>query len=327
MKLRTRLCSLGTIAMLLVQNGLAWGTMGHKTVGRLAAALLTPEAQKMVAAKLHVANTAAAVSAALADAAEWPDAVAREKYTKSIPWHFIDLGVKAGPGDQAQWGSTTTAYAKLVAYYPNYAAGKPDELENGSDLKFIAHLIGDIHQPLHTATDQDRGGNCLFAQLTFTASPAAKNKFHTEFDDTLVEAQFKKDDQSTGASLASEWKALSADQQSKLIGAAFAGDAAKSFRAWIQESHDLAVSNLYGKLQPPVPQLETMEVSSDCKNAAPFTKGKPYILSQALTEEEEALVKQQLIKAGVRLAAVLNQAAKQTPPAAAKKTKSKSPGN
>ena len=68
-------------------------------------------------------------------------------------------------------------------------------------------------------------------------------------------------------------------------------------------------------------------IYSDCKNAAPFTKGKPYILSQALTEEEEALVKQQLIKAGVRLAAVLNQAAQQTPPAAAKKTKSKSPGN
>jgi nuclease S1 len=89
--------------------------------------------------------------------------VVRVTYKSSAPWHFIDLGVKAGAGNQAQWNSNETAYAKLVAYHPAYMAGAPDELEDGSDLKFIAHLIGDIHQPLHTATDLDRGGNCLFA--------------------------------------------------------------------------------------------------------------------------------------------------------------------
>ena len=69
---------------------------------------------------------------------------------------------KAGPGDDAQWQSKTTAFAKLSTVLRVSAGGREeDELEDGSDLKFIAHLVGDIHQPLHTETDQDRGGEVL----------------------------------------------------------------------------------------------------------------------------------------------------------------------
>src|SRR5262245_40742012 len=74
-----------------------WGEVGHRVVGRVAAALLTPAARKKVAGILEVDNTKTAVADALADAAEWPDAVARVEYQRSNPWHFIDLGVKSNP--------------------------------------------------------------------------------------------------------------------------------------------------------------------------------------------------------------------------------------
>src|SRR5947208_4869398 len=84
----------GVVAMLGTQASWGWREVGHRVVGRIAATQLTPGAQKKVAGILDVDNTKTAVADALADAAEWPDSVARDEYPQSIPWHFIDLGVK-----------------------------------------------------------------------------------------------------------------------------------------------------------------------------------------------------------------------------------------
>jgi hypothetical protein len=62
-------------------------------------------------------------------------------------------------------------------------AGDPDELEPASDLEFLVHLVGDIHQPLHAATDKDRGGNCLFVTFRTTEGETSmRKKFHGVMD-------------------------------------------------------------------------------------------------------------------------------------------------
>ena len=55
----------------------AWGEVGHRVVARIAATLLAPAARAKVATIPEVDDTKTAVADALADAAEWPDAVAR----------------------------------------------------------------------------------------------------------------------------------------------------------------------------------------------------------------------------------------------------------
>ena len=83
-----------------------------------------------------------AVADALADAAEWPDAVARDEYTQSISWHFIDLGVKPNPAkDGPLWQSADTAFAKIIKYFGTVQRGDKDELESGSDLKQASRRI------------------------------------------------------------------------------------------------------------------------------------------------------------------------------------------
>jgi hypothetical protein len=56
-------------------------------------------------------------------------------------------------------------------------------------LRFIIHLVGDIHQPLHCATrvteqfpDGDRGGNSLMVRLVGTDGRAKKVKLHSYWD-------------------------------------------------------------------------------------------------------------------------------------------------
>src|SRR5215471_16762881 len=128
------------LCVLCPRPAFAWGEVGHRVVGRIAASQLTQAARARVAKILGVANTKAAVADALSDAAEWPDAVARTKYKKTVDWHFIDLGVKPNASkDNTLWASSDTAFARIIKYAGTIKARMPDELEPGSDLEFVAH--------------------------------------------------------------------------------------------------------------------------------------------------------------------------------------------
>jgi hypothetical protein len=82
-------------------------------------------------------------------------------------------------------------------------------------------------------------------------------------------------------------------------------DVAKTVRAWAEEAHAAAVTQLYGKLRPAV-TFFVAAVASDCHDAAPVLKGKTWLLNQTVTDSSFSLMEEQLVKAGVRLAALLN---------------------
>jgi hypothetical protein len=104
---RLLLTGLICLAMVVwsVEPGGAWGPVGHRVVARIAASLISRDARVKVATLLDLeGNTRSEVADSLADAAEWPDSVARDKYEQSIDWHFIDLGVKpSAVKDGALW--------------------------------------------------------------------------------------------------------------------------------------------------------------------------------------------------------------------------------
>ena len=301
----------GVAFLLAAEPCWGWGEAGHRVVGRIAAAMLTPAAQKKVAEILEVDNTRTAVADALADAAVWPDAVARDEYKVSIPWHFIDLGVKPNPAkDDPLWASADTAFAKIVKYFGTVKRGDMDELDQGSDLKFLVHLIGDVHQPLHAATNQDRGGNCLYIKFVKEqGGTSPKTKFHSAWDRVMLEDRVGTDDRLIARHLVRDWSRLPQSDRTAIPKPDLSGDGAATVRAWIKESHDAAVTQLYGTLTPAVPKYETAEVGSDCHNAAPVFKSKTWMLDEGAAEDTSRLMERQLMKAGARLATLLNAAA------------------
>lgn len=60
------------VALAIVTPCFAWGEVGHRVVGRVAASLLKPVAQCCVATLLDVDDTKAAVANALSDAISTP---------------------------------------------------------------------------------------------------------------------------------------------------------------------------------------------------------------------------------------------------------------
>ena len=176
----------------------AWGCKGHQTVALLAEKHLTPEARQWVMkllsenpidAKLN-RYCGGAVRDAMADAATWADDVRGER--KNGPWHYIDIprGSKRSPLEPycGAEGCVTRAISEQLAILRD---PKADAAKRAEALRYIIHFVGDLHQPLHTVTNADEGGNCLPVKY-FRRSPHEHNhsfspNLHSLWDTAILE--------------------------------------------------------------------------------------------------------------------------------------------
>jgi hypothetical protein len=119
-------------------------------------------------------------------AARWSDDIRRNKRYNRSQWHYINLGYK--PDDEID----TIALKKpdseniLVAFSDNLNILKSNasDTEKAIALCWMFHLVGDVHQPLHTTAlfnqqfpDGDRGGNDFYIQVREDKSTISLHKF------------------------------------------------------------------------------------------------------------------------------------------------------
>lgn len=152
-----RTCLLGLLLAFPTIAG-AWGAHGHRIVGHLATAELSPAARAGVARLL-----AGEADPTLAGVATWADELrdtdpVLEKATAR--WHFINF-----PRDQCQYvppRDCPDGKCVVAAINRNFLIlsdrGRSDA-ERRQALKFLVHFVGDVHQPLHAGDRPDRGGN------------------------------------------------------------------------------------------------------------------------------------------------------------------------
>jgi hypothetical protein len=132
----------------------AWGPLGHRVIGRLAERKLSPAARKAVAALLEEAET-------MADASNWADDHVREM-PKTASWHYVDVPLDEPKydakfsGEVPEKGCVVEKIKELKKTLKDRA--KPIE-ERRLALRFLIHLIEDLHMPLHVGDNHDKGGN------------------------------------------------------------------------------------------------------------------------------------------------------------------------
>lgn len=144
--------------LLLALPVLAWSPLGHRLVAELAARQLTPAASAEVERLL-----AGEPDPTLGGIANWADQLrytdpARFKATSR--WHYInaqgggcdfDLARDCPNGDCVV--GAIEAQRKILADRSQSPAARRDA------LKFVVHLVGDAHQPMHAGNRTDAGGN------------------------------------------------------------------------------------------------------------------------------------------------------------------------
>lgn len=149
----------------------AWGDEGHRAIGELASRRLSPETRAAVDEALTEPGYRT-----LADAATWPDTFARGRpeYDAMRPFHYVNVQALAASylrERDCPHGCVVTALSQFVVLLER---SKPSEREERRRcIYWIAHLIGDLHQPLHVAHPDGMGGSRT--RVPFFELPEAPN--------------------------------------------------------------------------------------------------------------------------------------------------------
>lgn len=133
-----------------------WGQIGHYVTGEIAERHLTEQARERVKSILD--------DMTMARASVWMDDTrsdSRFDYTETWHWTTIPDGLTYDEAEQEETGDIIQALEMLI---DELKSGELDETEEREKLMLVMHMIGDIHQPLHVGTGEDRGGNDVRVQ-------------------------------------------------------------------------------------------------------------------------------------------------------------------
>jgi hypothetical protein len=291
--LRRSLSAFAVFLLLLPFPARCWREEGHEIIARLAMRHLTSAALARVAEILEVENTPESVANAMAAASLWADQVKTD--TGTATWHFLNLTLqdsRANMAERCPDDGCLTARIRLFA--AQLKAADPDADSAWSDqdaLRFLIHLVGDLHQPLHAISNADQGGIC---ELLEEPVGEAKNLYDV-WDGALV-SRLGTDDAALAEQLDSEIAALSDDQRS--------GFSAGDENDWAWESHRLAVVNIYKRLRIP---KQDIAFPDTCVQAPDEIRELHLQIDEDYLDAMQPIVREQLKKAGLRLAALLNE--------------------
>jgi hypothetical protein len=149
-------------ASLVPAPALAWGKTGHRVVAAIA------DTQLSGLARAHVKEILGGAES-LDEAANWPDEMrsAPGKYWQktSVPWHFMDFNGVVYDHAPPE-GDAFTAINHFAAVLKDPKSSLADKQ---TALRFVVHLVGDLHQPLHVGRPGDEGGGKI--RVTFFGKP------------------------------------------------------------------------------------------------------------------------------------------------------------
>jgi hypothetical protein len=166
------------VALLLVPFGFspppafAWSQLGHRLIGELAQSRLTPQAKSQVARLL-----AGDPEPTLGGVASWADNLRNSnpaRFKATSAWHYIDsrdgscaFVLKRDCPDGNCVVEAIEAQSSILADRKQTTSARRDA------LKFLVHLVGDVHQPLHAGNRPDSGGNQFQVSLRTDLAPEA----------------------------------------------------------------------------------------------------------------------------------------------------------
>lgn len=323
--LRPALLSIPFVLILTVcPSARAWGCEGHQVVAYIAEAHLNPRARaaalKILAASPIDPNLSRYCQPRstdpLADASTWADDY-RTRHPETGPWHFIDIprGARKGPIAPYCPPATRCVVSALQEQLRTLKNPKSSAAARADALRFIIHFVGDIHQPLHDATNNDEGGNCI--PVEFFGEPpketdAARESFepnlHWVWDVGIIDK----------FAFPSITRSIGSVDHARMLAGEFSGRFQSQIRAWESqpidfaawawESHALADSIAYGKLPRAIPIEPPRSINScaDDNHVALRMLRLNENLGDAYESAAAPVVQEQLAKAGARLAALLN---------------------
>jgi hypothetical protein len=234
-----------------------------------------PEGHRLVAriamARLDSTATAAAArllnGQSLADVSSWPDQIRSERPATG-PWHYIDISILDSSYVPSRDCPPEGCIITALQQQMDLLADRTrSDSVRREALMWVVHLMGDLSQPLHVGERGDRGGNDV--KLTFLGRPT---NLHALWDSGLLDAFGWTEDQVYTDLM----RQIAARADIKQVEGG-------TIVSWAMESHDLSRDVVYRNLPA------SLTVDGNYRDQVRVT------------------VMDQLLRGGVRLAAVLNR--------------------
>lgn len=258
----------------------AWGNTGHRVVGEVATRFLDID----VAVKAHKILK----GQSLAHVSTWPDEIKSDPttYQHTYSWHYTTWQTDVHDHGEAEENTTTGFLLKSInEQLAVLRDPKATDDQKAFALKFVVHLIGDLHMPLHVGNGTDQGGN--FCKVTYMGKPY---NLHSLWDEGMIEF--------TNLSFTELARFVSAGKTLEEVKTARNG----SMVDWARESKNI-VPTIYPA--DVIPSTDQMSVRTYCKKEV-LPEEMPK-LSYEYAYKFLPIVEKRLYEAGVRLALLLNQ--------------------
>jgi hypothetical protein len=150
----------------------AWGKTGHELVAEIAFHFLDDSTKALV--KNYLGNLS------IEEAANWMDDSRGNSYYEYMrTWHYLDID-KGYQYTPSSGRNILTVLHSAIVELRQYKTIKRRYVKR--DLLLIFHLIGDLHQPLHTGYSIDKGGNTIQVNSQYVSG-----NLHSVWDTQIIE--------------------------------------------------------------------------------------------------------------------------------------------
>lgn len=156
----------------------SWGKIGHRTIGEIAERQLTAQTREQVRELLD--------GQSLAVVSTWADEMrSNPEFDKYGKWHYVNLPI------DKEYHEVEHTQDNVVIII-NQAIDTLKNKDTKRDvkqfyLKYLVHLVGDLHQPLHTGRAEDYGGSKIKVNFKGRKGAESKTNLHVLWDTDLID--------------------------------------------------------------------------------------------------------------------------------------------
>lgn len=181
------------VAALAVPSvAVAWGPQGHRLVADIAWAELQPDTRQQ-ATQLLVGEP----EPTLAGIANWADRLREldpDLGRRSAGWHYVNIGEHDCNYEAARDCPAGNCVVEAIGAQTRILADRDQPFAARTQaLKFVVHFIGDVHQPLHAGYARDKGGNTVQVRMPDGSAEGKGSNLHRLWDSGMLSATGRSD--------------------------------------------------------------------------------------------------------------------------------------
>lgn len=162
--MRAAIAALLALMVLIPAPAQAWGFYAHRKTATIAEANVSPEVRAKIRRLLRseqALGTPDCPLKSLEDAAVWADCVRGEgwRWGFTAAWHYRTAPICQAFNPRANCSGGNCVTAQITRAHRMLADESLPAAIRLEALAFMVHFAGDVHMPLHSGDNEDRGGN------------------------------------------------------------------------------------------------------------------------------------------------------------------------